>query len=563
VDRRGAARGAGTGPSTKGTVRSKEDKFAAALKGHDLKAALSRVGRTNDMLPPREDDKVAGRIADRFTTALAAQIATGDYEPSRGAVVSVPKTRFATRPAMLLRLEDRIVFEALVEPMRERIERYLISNEAVLWPRGLATEKRWDEFENAPLQQGGGYVALADVAGFYESVDHHRLVAELLRAGAEPNLVRALEDFLHDVMGGRRGLPQGIATSDPLATLYLAEVDAAVRRSGLPYVRHGDDMRISVATFAEGRKALSILEEALRRAGLMVNSSKVKVLKLSTYAGHLADLQSAQNNFRERMAQARREAIKKGESDKLEELLEKAGVDDETQWGWGYRGLDVDDVLELLQEHIAPSVTEVIEEMFRDAMTRRPGTPNALQREIWHARVVYCLRRLAAARSAAGIPYSADLLIVFPEETQNVCSYLLSVIDQSPSEVVRAVEFVISRAGFLLGWQYGWLFRVLSRAATKADAVTVSHARTVMTTESDWLARIEASRLVALRGGMTGAQANLLFNQAPDAYRTDIIAIAAARQSKERWAATFLEGARQDPINAVVLDGIRSRRAEG
>ncbi len=84
-----------------------------------------------------------------------------------------------------------------------------------------------------------------------------------------------------------------------------------------------------------------------------------------------------------------------------------------------------------------------------------------------------------------------------------------------------------------------------------------------MTTESDWLARIEASRLVALRGGMTGAQANLLFNQAPDAYRTDIIAIAAARQSKERWAATFLEGARQDPINAVVLDGIRSRRAEG
>lgn len=125
---------------------------------------------------------------------------------------------------------------------------------------------------------------------------------------------------------------------------------------------------------------------------------------------------------------------------------------------------------------------------------------------------------------------------------------------------MRAVEFVLNRAGFLLGWQYGWLYRVLSRAASDVSTATASAATEIMAAEGDWLARIEAARLVSLRGIMTGAQADGLLRHAPDAYRTDIIAIAAGRQGIDRWAAGLLDGARQDPVNAVVLDGIRSRR---
>jgi hypothetical protein len=189
-------------------------KVHTALNGVSLKDALSRVGRTNDMLPPREDDKVAGRIAGRFVTALEQSIRDHDYEPSRATFVYVPKTRFATRPAALITLADRVVYEALVEPMRTKIDRFLVSDSTVLWPRGSTTDKRWNDFEAAPLNAGGGYVVIADVAGFYESIDHQRLRQTLVKSGVASAEAEALEELLHIVMGTGRGLPQGIATSD-------------------------------------------------------------------------------------------------------------------------------------------------------------------------------------------------------------------------------------------------------------------------------------------------------------------------------------------------------------
>ncbi|MFU8853029.1 hypothetical protein ACNAW0_18870 [Micromonospora sp. SL1-18] len=287
------------------------------------------------------------------------------------------------------------------------------------------------------------------------------------------------------------------------------------------------------------------------------------MLKLATYEGHLADLEKARTEFTQRMAQARRDAIKHGEPDDLAQLMEAAGVDEDTQWSfWYHQEIDIDEVLEKLKDHIAPSITEVVEEIFRDAMRRRPGKANALTREIWHARLVFCLRRLAAARSSVAINHAAELLTVFPEETQNVCSYLLSVVDANPTEVVRAVEIPLTHAGFLLGWQYGWLYRVLSRASDKVSDRILDEALSIMRTDdSDWLARIEAARLGALRGKLSPADANALLRRCPDAYRTDIFAIAARVEDTQPWANAFLDGAKQDALSAVVIDTVRAQKS--
>ena len=533
---------------------------SAVLQGADLEAALLRAGPTNDMLPPRADDRVAGRIGARFTAALSDQLGKGDYRPSRGSAVFVPKTRFATRPAMLLTLQDRIVFEAIVEPMRPKIEKYLVSTEVALWPRGLTTDKKWHEFEESPLAQGGGYVVLTDVAGFYESIQHDRLGAELVKAGVRRADVDALEVFLRDVMGERRGLPQGIATSDALATLYLADADHSIRRTDLPYVRHGDDMRISVPTWHQAREALHTVEAALRRAGLLMNASKVRVLKLSTYRDHLADLEKTRSGFTARLAKAREEAVRNGEFSDVIELMQAAGMSEDMQWGFGYHGeIDIDEVIAALRDHIAPSVTEVIEEIFRDAMKHRPDKDGGLSRDVWHARLVWSLRRLAAARSTAAIAHAADLLMIYPEETQNVCNYLLAVVDGHPAEVVNAVEFPLRNAGFILGWQYGWLYRVLSRAPLHVSPSILDAALGQMRTEGDWLARIEAARLAARRGVISGSDANLLLANAPEAFRTDIIAIAAGDVGEAAWVQAFLDGARQDALSAVVLDALKAQ----
>lgn len=350
-------------------------RISVALTGRRLDEDLRRVGPTNDMLPPREDDKVAERIANRFVHALELSLKENDYEPARAELVFVPKTRFATRPAALVTLADRVVYEALIEPMRGKIEKYLVSDSAVLWPRGITSEKRWNEFESAPLTSGGGYIVVADVAGFYESIDHTRLRRVLVKAGVPSAEADGLEEFLRYVMGAHRGLPQGIATSDALATVYLAAADAAVRRSGIEYWRHGDDIRMTAKSFPEARRAVHALEVAFREAGLLLNAAKLRVLRYATYADHQADLVKARDEFRSRLLNARREAIRNSEEpEELEELMTAAGLDDDMQWGfWYHHNVDIDEVLDALNEHIAPSILEVQREMFRDAMRRKPG----------------------------------------------------------------------------------------------------------------------------------------------------------------------------------------------
>lgn len=538
-------------------------KVHTALQGVSLKEGLSRVGRTNDMLPPREDDKVAGRIAARFVAALEQSIHDHEYEPSRASFVYVPKTRFATRPAALLTLADRVVYEALVEPMRAKIEKFLVSDSTVLWPRGATTEKRWNDFEVAPLEAGGGYVVIADVAGFYESIDHQRLRQTLVKSGVGFSDAEALEELLHGVMGTGRGIPQGIATSDALATLYLAAADATVRRTVAGYWRHGDDLRMTAVNFSEARRAVTVLEAALRESGLLMNAAKLRVLTFSTYAANQADTERTRDEFGKRLLAARREAIKNSEEPEvLEELMKEAGLDEDMQWGFWYHGfIEIDVVLDALKDHIAPSVLEVQREMFRDAMQHRPGTPAGLSQELWHARLVYCLRRFAGAKSEAALPHAGELLVRNPEETQSVASYLLSLVDTQPEAVARSVDHALENTHFLLGWQRGWLYRVLSRVSAHVQPPILDEAERVMQSQDeDWLARIEAARLLAAAGRFNGAYSNSLLSNAPEAYHSDVIAIAAGLEATETWPKAFLDGVRQDPLGAVVVDGVRDKQ---
>lgn len=85
-------------------------------------------------------------------------------------------------------------------------------------------------FETAPTTASGDYIVRADVAGFYESVDHDILGARLITLTGKTALVDVLIDFLRQVMGAPRGLPQGLVASDVLATAYLSSVDSGMLR---------------------------------------------------------------------------------------------------------------------------------------------------------------------------------------------------------------------------------------------------------------------------------------------------------------------------------------------
>lgn len=219
--------------------------FQPVVDRIDLKTALTRGAESNDLLPPRPEDDVGGEVGNRFIEALRRGMERGSYDPAPAYFVQVPKSSHATRPAALLNLADRVVYEALVAAMRPRLEAALLGEGILFWPRGVQSDKAWRAFESAPLAGSDAYVIIADVSAFYESIDHERLVERLIQMTGRRQEAEALLELLKRAMGSQRGLPQGLAPSDPLATAYIAQVDFAMIRDGYRYYRHGDDIRVA------------------------------------------------------------------------------------------------------------------------------------------------------------------------------------------------------------------------------------------------------------------------------------------------------------------------------
>src|SRR5262245_38231003 len=140
-----------------------ESVFSKIADDLDFEGAVRRGSERNDLLPPRLEDGVLGEVGKRFSESLKTKLTRGRYEPIRAEIVLVPKPGNTTRPAALLNLSDRVVFDALVEVLRPRIETSLLGDEIVYWPRGKVASKRWEEFEAAPLLGSKRFVALADV----------------------------------------------------------------------------------------------------------------------------------------------------------------------------------------------------------------------------------------------------------------------------------------------------------------------------------------------------------------------------------------------------------------
>jgi hypothetical protein len=110
----------------------------------------------------------------------------------------------------------------------------------------------------------------ADLASFYDYIDHEILGQELLIRTADHAAIECLLDLLGEVQGRRYGLPQLLEPSDRLSDLYGDRVLRALRRKQWPAWRFNDDFRIAVETFEEAKRALDDLTAAARDNGLAV-----------------------------------------------------------------------------------------------------------------------------------------------------------------------------------------------------------------------------------------------------------------------------------------------------
>ena len=134
------------------------------------------------------------------------------YSPSSCLAVNVPKTDWQVRPGGYLRLDDEVLYAALIGSCYERVCQSLrwsqgdpdiayqlpVGAENVDWVRrGFLIWREWREKSIERIHRGAGFVLFSDISGFYENIDLGRLASDLSRMHLNDEAGALLSSCLH------------------------------------------------------------------------------------------------------------------------------------------------------------------------------------------------------------------------------------------------------------------------------------------------------------------------------------------------------------------------------
>jgi RNA-directed DNA polymerase len=211
----------------------------------------------------------------RFTPYLEVLKPKG--RDSKPRLISIPTVR------------DRVVLHQLKELLAEAFPECVPRSIAGSIIREIAADLPSHDLEST-------YVAGCDVKKFYDTLHRDRLMRHLSSRVTD---LRAIELIRHSVttptvststrradyksMRSHEGAPQGLATSNILAAIYVSEIDAAMRKFPIRYYRYVDDVLI-YGPHTEVVKAQKSFADRARRRGLSVHKvggGKSHLTKLS------------------------------------------------------------------------------------------------------------------------------------------------------------------------------------------------------------------------------------------------------------------------------------------
>lgn len=348
----------------------------------------------------------------------------------------VPKRNFFLRPGSIPHIDDRVLFQALVDNIAELLEQQLIPlNEEVVFSSRLNEDPNsarffrhpkdlWLAFKNKAIkfckEEDINFVLISDIASYFENIDLRLLTDTVSAAGVSPVISDSIRQILLRWANGRtRGLPQMLAPCSLLANTYLSQVDNAMLLRGYRYIRYVDDIRIFVRSETELKKALYDLTEQLRLCYLDVQASKTR---FDSAEKHVQDLTILERHL-------------------TEVGIAFDGLEDSeySDSSFGRNRIPEDKLIEFLSNLLDNS-------NYDDRHLR------------------FCINHLGYIGSNAGVDLALSKLESHPQETDTFVQYMLRLSpEQVGDEVIhRIVDFLDSKHN-LYAWQAMWLLILLCR----------------------------------------------------------------------------------------------------
>jgi RNA-directed DNA polymerase len=236
---------------------------------------------------------------------LEANIAVLDDRIHRGAYralpsrrVWIPKPDGRQRPLGVAALEDKIVQQAVLWVLQSIYEQDFLGF-SYGFRQGRSQHDTLDALHVAITSKKVNWILDADVAGFFDAIDHAWLIKFLEHRIGDPRILRLIRKWLHAgvIEDGEwsktiEGSPQGSVISPLLANVYLHYVfDLWIAwwrqkhcRRDVVVVRYADDFVIGFESHAEATACLEELHARFAKFGLKLHEGKTRLIEFGRYA---------------------------------------------------------------------------------------------------------------------------------------------------------------------------------------------------------------------------------------------------------------------------------------
>jgi RNA-directed DNA polymerase len=227
---------------------------------------------------------------------ILQKLGAGSYSPSPVRSVQIPKGGGKYRHLGIPTVLDRVIQQAISQALTPLYEPHFSDHSHGFRPERSAHDAIEEMLRESNIKGSKSHVVDCDLAAFFDTVDHQKLMGKLRERIADPALLKLIHRYLKaGVIPSKlsweereeerkvkdEGVPQGGPLSPLLANILLDELDHELEKRGHKFVRYADDFVILCWSLRAGERILrSVTKYLSTELKLTVNTTKSQVVKL-------------------------------------------------------------------------------------------------------------------------------------------------------------------------------------------------------------------------------------------------------------------------------------------